>query len=166
MRVLSLQFRDALFAQETSEVPIFLLTITHSSLVDPIYLTTNPTERSSDTPLIYKTVSRGIDFLYAAVDITIPDEEDKAPPASKLTIQNVTRDLVPLARSATSPPSIKIEAVLASSLDVVEFEYPALDMSNLQYDAGQLVFDLTMDALATEPYPGDTFSPAHFPGLV
>ncbi|MEN6535654.1 MAG: DUF1833 family protein [Bryobacteraceae bacterium] len=165
MRILSLDFRKALFSQESGEVPIFLLTITHPSLADPIYLSTDPTERFSSDPVMYRTQSRSIDFLYAGVDVTIPDEQDKSPPASKLTIENVTRDLVPLARSVSTPPSVKIEVVLASDLDTVEVTWPALDMSNLTYDASQLVFDLTMDALVTEPYPSGTFSPASFPGL-
>lgn len=165
MRVLSLNFRQALFAQESGEVPIFLLTITHASLAAPIYLTTDPTERYSTDPLGYRTVSRSINFLYAGVDVTIPDEQDKSPPASKLTIANVARDLIPLARSVSSPPQVKIEAVLASDLNTVEMTWPALDMSNLQYDANQLVFDLTMDSLVTEPYPAGTFSPAYFAGL-
>lgn len=166
MRILSLNFREALFAQESGEVVIFLLTITHPSLDEPIYLSTDPTERFSDVPLMYRTQSRGIDFLYAGIDITLPDEKDRSPPASKLTIANISRDLIPLARSVNSPPSVKIEAVLASALDDVEMTWPALDMSNLQYDASALVFDLTMDALLTEPYPYGTFSPAAFPALI
>lgn len=165
MRILSLNFRQALFSQESGEVPIFLLTITHPSLDAPIYLSTDATERFSETPLMYRTQSRGVDFLYAGIDITIPDEQDKSPPASKLTIANITRDIIPLARSVNTPPSVKIEAVLASALDDVEMTWPALDMSNLTYDANQLVFDLTMDALVTEPYPAGTFSPAYFGGL-
>jgi len=165
MRILSLNFRKALFSQESGEVPIFLLTITHASLAVPIYLTTDPTERYQDSPPLYRTVSRSIDFIYAGVDVTIPNEEDKVPPTSKLTVANVTRDLIPLARSVNSPPSVKIEAVLASDLDTVEMTWPALDMSNLQYDANQLVFDLTMDSLVSEPFPSGTFSPASFPGL-
>lgn len=166
MRVLSLNFREALFAQESGEVPIFLMTITHPALVDgPIRLSTDPTERLSTTPLKYGTTSRGDVYLYAGVDFTLPDEQDKSPPASKLVIQNVTRDLVPLARSVHTPPAVKVEAVLASSLDFVEITWPKFDMSNLTYDAGQLVFDLTIDSLVTEPYPSGTFSPAAFPGL-
>jgi hypothetical protein len=164
--VLSLNFREALFAENSGEVVIFLLTITHDELEDPILLTTDPTERKSETPLVYRTMSRGEEYLYAGVDITLPDDQDKAPPASKLTIANVTRDLIPLARSVSTPPQVKIEAVLASALDDVEMTWPALDMSNLTYDASFLQFDLTMDALVTEPYPSGTFSPAAFPGLV
>lgn len=165
MRILSLNFRKALFAQQSAEVPIFLLTITHPTLTAPVLLSTDPTERFSDEPLKYRTVSRGLDFLYAGVDVSIPDEQDKSPPASKLTIANIARDLIPLARSVSTPPSVKIETVLASDLDVVEMIWPALDMSNLTYNAPQLVFDLTMDALATEPFPSGTYSPADFPAL-
>lgn len=165
MRVLSLNFRKAIFSQEAGEVPIFLLTITHPSLLAPIYLSTDPTTRYSDVPLMYRTVSRTINFLYAGIDITIPDEQDKTPPASKLTIANVTRDIIPLARSVSTPPAVKVEAVLASALDTVEMTWPELDMSNLTYDANQLVFDLTMDSLVTEPFPAGTFSPAYFGGL-
>lgn len=165
MRILSLNFRKALFSQESGEVPIFLLTITHPSLTSPIYLSTDPTTRYSDDPPMYRTVSRTINFLYAGIDVTIPDEQDKTPPASKLTIQNVTRDLIPLARSVSTPPLVKIEAVLASAPDSVEMTIGALQMSNLTYDANQLVFDLTLDALTSEPFPSGTFSPAYFAGL-
>lgn len=165
MRILSLNLREALFSEASGEVPIFLLTITHADLAEPIRLSTDPTERKSVTPLVYRTMSRGDEFLYAGIDITVPDEVDKAPPASKLTIANVTLDLIPLARSVATPPQVKVEVVLASAPDTVEMTFPALDMSNLTANAAQLVFDLTMDALAAEPYPALTFSPAYFPGL-
>lgn len=165
MRVLSLNFRKALFSQESGEVPVFLATITHPSLSAPIRLSTDPTSRISTDPLVYGTVSRGDTFFYAGIDLTLPDEQDRAPPTSKLTVANVTRDLIPLARSIPSPATIKIEVVLASALDVVEMALPAFQMTNLVYDLASLVFDLTIDALVTEPYPSGTFSPAEFQGL-
>ncbi len=155
-----------MFSQESKEVLIFLLTITHPTLITPIRITTDPTTRISDEPLKYGTTSRSNLFEYAGVDITLPDEQDKQAPASKLSIANVTLELVPLARSVSTAPSIMIEGVLASALDSVEMTWPALDMSRLTYDASFLIFDLTMDALVTEPYPYGTFSPASFPGLL
>lgn len=166
MRILSLNMRQALFSQESGEVPIFLLTIEHPDLDEPIYLTTDPTERKDGDALQYRTMSRGIEFLYAGIDVTLPDEQDKAPPASKLSIANVTRGLVPLARSVATPPQVTIEMVLGSALDDVEASWPTFDMSNLIYDAALLQFDLTIDSLVTEPYPAGTFSPAAFPGLL
>jgi hypothetical protein len=100
-----------------------------------------------------------------AIELTLPDEQDRSPPASKLTIANVTRELIPLARSIQSPASIKIEAVLASALDTVEMSFPAFQMTGLSYDVASLVFNLTLDALVTEPYPSGTFSPAGFQAL-
>jgi hypothetical protein len=38
-------------------------------------------------------------------------------------------------------------------------------MTNLSYDVSALTFDLTMDALVTEPYPAGSFDPASFPSL-
>lgn len=165
MRVLSLNFRKALFSQESGEVVIFLLTITHPSLASPILLSTDPTARITSAPLVYGTVSRSQTFLYAGIDVSLPDEQDRTAPASKLTISNITRDIIPLARSVSTPPSVMIEAVLASALDTVEMSWPALSMTNLNYDAMTLTFDLTMDALVTEPFPAGSFDPASFPGL-
>jgi hypothetical protein len=85
--------------------------------------------------------------------VSLPDEQDRTAPAYKLIIANVTLDLIPLARSVSTPPSVMIEAVLASALDTVEMSWPALNMTNLTYDASALTFDLTMDALVTEPFP-------------
>jgi len=165
VRILSINFRKALFAPASQEVPIFLLTITHPTLTSPILLSTDPTARVTTDPLVYGTTSRGNTFLYAGIDVTLPDEQDRSPPASKLTVANVTRDLIPLARSINSPASIMIEAVLASAPDIVEMTFPSLQMTNLTYDVATLQFDLTMDALVTEPFPQGTFSPAYFPGL-
>lgn len=165
MRLLSEVLREALFADNSTEVPIFLLTITHPELDAPVYLSTDPTERVVTTKVYYRTQSRGTDFLYAAIEVTIPDEKDRAPPTSQLTIPNVDRELIPLARSVNSPASVKIEVVLASALDDVEMVWPQMDMTNLQYDVGQLIFDLTIDALMTEPYPSGRFLPAYFSAL-
>jgi hypothetical protein len=165
MRTLSLNFRQALFAQESGEVVIFLLTITHPQLPDPILLSTDPTSRLTTDPLTYGTVSRGNTFLYAGIDISLPNEQDRSAPACQLVISNVNNEIIPLARSVQTPASVKIEAVLLSDLDTVEMSFPALDMSNLTYDAASLTFDLTMDALATEPFPAGNFDPASFPAL-
>jgi hypothetical protein len=157
--------RQALFSQESGEVAVFLVTITHPELDEPIRLSSDNAETFSTDPLRYGTTSNGDTFWYAGMSVSLPDEQDKSPPACKLIIPNVDREIIPLARSITSPASARIEIVLASAPDLVEIEVPALDMVNLQYDALELTFDLAMDALASEPFPSGTFSPAAFAGL-
>lgn len=165
MRSLSLDFRAALFAQQSGVVPIFLLTITHPDLADPILLSSDATTRLTTDPLVYGTTSRGDDYLYIGLRVQLPDEKDKGAPQSRLVISNIDRSIIPLVRSVNSPASVKIEAVLASDLDTVEFSVPALDMSTAEFNADEISFDLTMDAKVTEPYPSGSFSPASFPGL-
>lgn len=165
MRTVSLNFRKALFSQESGEVVIFLLTISHPFLAAPIRLSSDPTTRLTTDPLVYGTMSRSQTYLYADCAVSMPDEQDRTAPACKLIIPNVTRDIIPLARSVSTPPSVKIELVLASAPDTVEVSWPAMDMTNLSYDAIALTFDLTVDALTTEPYPAGNFDPASFPSL-
>lgn len=165
MRSLSLNFLRALFAQEGGEIPAFLLTITHPTLINPILLSTDATTRLTDDPLVYATISRGMTFLYAGVSLQLPDEQDSTAPAAKLVIENVTRALIPMVRSIQTPAQAKIEVVLISAPDTVEITWPSFDLTNLQYDMATLQFDLTMDALTTEPFPAGTFGPANFPNL-
>ena len=60
---------------------------------------------------------------------------------------------------------MQIECVLASDPDTVEIDFPAMVMGSVSYDRGTVQFDLTVDALFNEPYPGGSFLPSNFPGL-
>ena len=165
MRELSLVFRRTLTAQESGEIAALLLTITHSS-TDHVYrFSTDPTQRLSTDPLIYGTQSRGDDFYYVPAKAQLPDEMDKAPPRSRLILPNIDRSLIPLVRSITTPPKVKIEGILVSDPDIVEFEVAEMDMINVEYDADKLTFELAIDALVTESFPSGSFDPASFPGL-
>lgn len=157
--------RQALFAQESGEVAVMLLTITHSSLATPIRLSTDPTQRLTTDPLVYGTVSRTNTYYFVGMEVTLPDEKDKSAPASKMVVSNVDRSIIPLVRSINSPAQVKMEGLLVSDLSTVEFTVPAFDIVNVQYDAGQLTFDLTVDSFATEPFPSGSFDPASFAGL-
>lgn len=165
MRTLGAVLRAAMNAQETGEGAALLITITHPDAPDPIRLSSDMGARITDTPLMYGTVSRGETFLYVGMNGTLPDEKDQAAPRSRLVLSNVGREAVALARSVTSPPQAKIELIRLAAPDVVEIEFPELDMVGVEFDADQLTFELQADALALEPYPSGSFDPAHFTGL-
>jgi hypothetical protein len=164
-RSLSLNFREAINAQESGEVIIFLLTIDHDDLDAPIRLSTDPTTLVSDAPLQYKTVSRGDDYIYLPMQVVIPDEREDAPPRSQFRICNVTRPLIELVRSTTTPARAKLEFVLASDPDAVEVESPWLDVVSVTSSARDLTFDMTLNSMATEQWPTDSMDPSAFPGL-
>lgn len=165
MRTISLSTRQALNAQETSAIPIFLFTIDHESLAEVIRLSTDPTERLQDYPEIYGTTSRGNDFTFMPINMILPDDEDQTPPSFRVSFDNVLRDLIPTIRSISTPPSVTVEMVMASDPDTVETEWPNFDMVNVEYDANTVTVDLVIDSLVHEPYPYGTFTPSGFGGL-
>lgn len=165
-RTLSLNMIAAMHARETSKVPIFLLTIEHPLLATPWRLSTDPTSRLSIDPLVYGTHSRGEDYLYVGARVTVPDDKDRSPPTSKITIFDINQDLIPLVRSVQSPPpTVKMEIVLSDALNVVELEVPKLEMINVDGTRESLTFECTVDLLLNETYPAYTFNPSYFPGL-
>ncbi|MGO8093229.1 DUF1833 family protein [Rhizobium leguminosarum] len=164
-RNVSSGFLGAVYAQETDEVPICLLTVTHEDLAEPIYISSDPTTRLSDDPLIYGTDSRGEQYIFLPFEFTLPDDKSDSPPRVQLTMDNIDRALVPLLRSFVTPPSIKLEIVLASDLDTVEITVPVLQMSDVTFEDHNISNNLVADPLTNEPHPAGQFTPGSFPGL-
>jgi hypothetical protein len=164
-RTVSVTMRDAMFAQESGQVIVTLLTITHPQLSAPFYISSDPTQVVSYTPLIYGTVSRGLTYTFIPFSVILPDDKDESPPAAKLVLDNTARELIPLLRSTGTPATIKLEQVLASAPNAVEISYPELDLVSMDYEAGQITLTLEINALLFEPFPAGTFNPADFPGL-
>jgi len=164
-RTISATLRSALYAEETGEVPIVLLTITHPLSASPAYVSSDPTQRITTDPLVYGTVSRGNQFLFVPFSIALPDDKNEAPPRAQIILDNVGRGFIPLLRSAVTPAKITIEVVLASSPNVVEVQVPQLDLVGADYDANSVTMTLAQYALQNEPFPADLITPSNFPGL-
>ncbi|MGO6835016.1 DUF1833 family protein [Rhizobium ruizarguesonis] len=164
-RNLSPGFIAGLYSQETDEIVICLLTVTHDDLDAPIYLSSDPTDRISVDPLIYGTVSRGNEYLFLPFEFTLPDDKSDSPPRVQLSMDNTDRSLVTVLRSIATPASIKVELVLASDPDTVEITMPALQLSDVTLDEGKISATLVADALINEPHPAGLFTPGSFPGL-
>ena len=164
-RNLSPGFLAGLYAQESDEIVICLLTVTHDDLGEPIYLSSDPTERISDDPLIYGTSSRGNEYLFLPFEFTLPDDKSDSPPRVQLSMDNTDRSLVSLLRSIATPADITVEIVLASDLDEVEMRLPALQLSDVTMDESKISATLVADGLVNEPHPAGQFTPGSFPGL-
>lgn len=164
-RSVSLNFLRAVNAQETDELPVVLLTITHPDLEDGPARLCSSGFRIQQEPLLYGLYSRGLRYVALPFTTVLPDDKEDSAPVAKLSIDNVDRELVALLRSTTTPAEVGMEIVLASSPDDVEIEFPPFDLVNAEYDDVAVTITLAIDALATEPYPSGTFDPASFPGL-
>jgi hypothetical protein len=164
---LSTEFLRGAFAQETGVCPVFLLTIAHASLAQPIRASSDPTERIEETPtdVIYGTRSRGNDYVFFPFTLILPTDEDEGPKNMQLTLDNVTRQYTETLRSIVGPPTIMTEIVLAQSPDTVEASWPDFLLTNASYDAATITGTLELETLQREPFPYLCFSPAYFPAL-
>lgn len=154
-RSLSQLARQALFAPETGEAFLVLLTISHPGLEQPIRITSDAVD----------TQSRGLGFIAFPFDIVIPDDTEGASPRARVTIDNIDRTIVAAVRSMNAPATVLIEIVRAADADTVEAAFPDFRLINVSYDARTVSGDLAIEDFTAEPWPASRFSPAGFPGL-
>lgn len=166
-RALSSEFLRGAFAQETGICPVFLLTITHDGLTQPIRVSSDPTVRLQETAtdVIYGTRSRGNDFVFFPFRLTLPTDEDDGPQNMQLSLDNVTREYMSILRSISGPPSVTTEIVLSESPDLVEATWPEYLLTEVKYDALTITGTLMLETLYREPFPALAFSPGYFPAL-
>ena len=154
-RSTSLTFREALFAQQTDEAILILLTLDHDDLGSPIRV-------SSDS---VDTISNSETFYACPFQITLPDERDEHVTEARLTIDNVDRVIVTALRSVSSPPEVTIQIVLGSDPDTIEAEWNDFLLKDTDYDDLVVTGRLSLDHLMNEPIPGDVMDPSRTPGL-
>lgn len=156
----------AIFSPNSDANLIALVSITNVG-TSPIYIADGFTERirEEDEYIVYGVKSRGIDYMFLPIEISLPTEEEAQAPRASLTIHDVTRELTPIIRGLTEPPSIKIELVLNSSPDTVEVTFDYFYISSISYNRDSISCELSMINLDREPFPVHTFTPAYFPGL-
>lgn len=166
-RTLSSQALRAVYAEETGEYPILLLTITATSIVEPVLISSDATQRVYEDAeqILYGTVSRGMTFFFVPFQIVLPSDTEDSAPQCSITIDNVSRQLMTVIRTLTQPPTVSMELVMSGSRDVVEAVFPGFAISSITYDAMTITGDLRVDAMVTEPFPAGTFTPSQFPGM-
>lgn len=162
---ISAAFKEELFAQESDDVAIMLLTVDDGVLPEPLRFSSDATTRLSVDPLSYGTISRGDIYLYLPFQFTFPQDRADVPPRVELVMDNIERTLIPVLESFIAPPRILVEVVAASDLHWVQKRLPGMLLSNVTYTADAITGTLIRNALDKEPFPGGRFTPAYFPGL-
>lgn len=152
---LSAKATAALFAQETAEVFLVLLTVEHQDLAEPIRVVNNTED----------ITSRGHLFVGWPFEVTLPDSDPQQVSRATLRIDNVDRQITAAIRGLTSSPTLTFEVIMASTPDVVEVSFGNMQLESVQYDALEISGELTYENVLIEPYPGDSFTPQNFPGL-
>lgn len=152
----SAAFKQAVFAPQTGEAFLVLVTIDHPTLAAPLRATSDAVA----------TVSRTETFAAFPFQIALAEQgEDKAP-RMQLAIDNVDRQIVQALRDAgLDAPSVLVEVVRGSDPDTVEASLPDFALADASYDALVVQGDLAVEDFSALPYPYQTFTPNRFPGL-
>jgi hypothetical protein len=157
MRNVSPNALKAMLAQETGEVFLVCLTITHPTLAAP-YLLVND----------YNSLTRTAGtFEPFAFGVTLPAEQEDQLPQVMLTIDNIDNKILKAIRSIPGErPKITLELVLASSPNTVEAGPFNFSILNINYDDGQIQGAVGFeDDLLNTAFPADTYTPSNSKGL-
>lgn len=175
-RTLSLAMLVALYAQQTGDVIIPLLTIEHPDMepedILHFALNTKP------------VISRGVTYIAFPFDIIVPDDADDTPPQAVLTVSNVDQRMAAFLEMSIIPPTITIEIirivgghlpfygsamfgvdVFPGGLDTVEASWTGLTLRSVKYNRQNISGNLTYEKMVSEGYPKGIFSPSYFPGM-
>lgn len=155
----------AFFSPDSGEQIITLLTFVSGATT--LRIADGYTQRISETDdeVLYGVMSRGESFTFLPFSLSLPGEDADQAPACQITMHDVTRQILPVVRGLTSPPSVTLELVLASSPDTVEVAFPGFQMNGISYDETTITASLNVDMFALEPFPAHSFVPSSFPGL-
>ena len=157
MRNVSQRALQAMLAQETGEVFLICITISHPSLSAPYLLVNdyNPLQRTAGT------------FQPFAFDVSLPAEQDDKLPQVQMTIDNIDNEILQAIRNIPGQrPAVMLEVVLASSPNTVEagpFDFSILSINYSDATIqGTIGFE---DDLLNTAFPADTYTPTNSKGL-
>ena len=154
-RTVSLSAMQGAMAQETDEVYLILLDIDHADLPSTLRFVNNDSDVTSNSNL----------YTAFPFEATMPDDKDDKEPSAELRIDNVSRDLIDEIRSISSPPTMTLSVILASTPDNVEWGPLEFDTLGVTYDAQSITFTLGYSTFVREPFPYKTFDTINFPGM-
>ncbi|NUB45040.1 hypothetical protein GEU84_011630 [Fertoebacter nigrum] len=171
MRRVSLNARMMQDAVASEELYVVLFEIEHPDLEAAIRLSTDNAEVVQDEPRIYGTRSswRGANpgtqpFWWIIASALLPSDMEDAPATATVIIETVDQEMATLLRSFTTPATVHLAVVLASSPSVIEAEYS--DLMITTSDIGEeITLTISREEIEQEYYPMGRMTRDHFPGL-
>lgn len=151
----SQNFIKALIDQNTDQVFLWLLTITHEATGKTHRLVSN----------IDDIVSRGETYLAFPFEFVLPSDDGETLPEIPIVIHYVSDELVALLRKHADGVVVLAEIILASAPDQPEYTIEDLVIKTVTYDAGQVTLTAKVEDLMSQRFPADDYLPRSFPGM-
>lgn len=155
-RTLSPRLRRAINAQESAEVLVTLVELTHPTLPAPIRV-------CNDSKAV---TSEGVEYVPFPFRFVLADDADEAPPTARLVIDAVDRRVIEAVRAVQGDCiRVVVREVLAAEPDVVEIGPLEFDLRSVTATSTEISGTLAYEPILGEPYPKDLMTPDKFPGL-
>lgn len=146
----------SLLNREATVPVIYLLTIEHDDLAQPMRLARNTVGDD--------IVSNGNTFTAAPFEIEWPSDDEGAPVA-RLQAINVDRLVGEALESIATPAECTLQIVFANAPNTVERQAVKFQLRNAQWDGGFMSAELSQAYFADEPWPKYRVTPNLFPAL-
>ena len=145
----------AMLSQETAEVFLVCVTITHPA-IDTQRLVNN-------TEVVHRAVG---DYIPCPMKLVLPDQVDDQVPQVTIVIDNVDREVLRQIRLVDGVPQVRMEVILASSPDTVEAGPFDFALMSATYDVLSINAVLGyQDDVLNQQVPAQTYTPVNSPGL-
>ena len=164
----SRDFVEGVVAQETDQVYLVLVTLSHPDLADLGEEFPELDVSGGKLRFVNNTVdidSRGNTFTAYGFGFVPPGEGEGERGLASLTIDNVDRRIALVIRSLLTRISITVEIVLAADPDTVEQTLPEFSMVSAGGDRLEITGDLAVDDDSEEPLCAFAFNPFFAPAL-
>lgn len=144
-----------MFAQESDDAFLTLVTLSHETFADDIRLVNNTVEIQS----------RLQTFMPFPMRIRFPVDDGETAREFSIDFDNVSLTLIEGIRTVTTPISVKIEMVLASMPNLVQVEQAELKIATLTYNKTMVSAKIILDNFLNTEMTSERYAPSNFPGL-
>jgi hypothetical protein len=151
---LSPELLRQLYAQESDDPLLLLVTLTHESF-SPIYLVNN----------VESIVSNGKTFEAFPMIIRLSADDGENQKEVQISFDNVGLDLIDEIRTVVTPISVSIDMVLASNPDSIQTSIGDLKMRSVIYSASRITAKLYYDSFLNVELTSEKYTPDTFAGL-
>lgn len=154
---LSPELLAQLYAQESNDPFLMLVTISHSSFSSSIRLVNNSEN----------IVSRGQTFQAFPLKIRLPVDDGESNREVSIDFDNVSLALIDEIRSVSSEERIrvKLEMVLASLPNDVQMSLEELQILNVTYNKLRVSAKLGLDDFLNTELTCEKYNPSTYPGI-
>lgn len=144
-----------MYGQVSNDPFLMLVTISHPTMTSPIRFVNNSEQ----------VISRGDTFVPFPMTVNLPVDDGETVKEFSMTFDNVSREIIDELRSITDPMDVKLEMILASNKDFVQYAFDELKLKSIVYNKQTITAKIFMDTFLSVSLTSEKYTPQNFPGL-